>query len=342
MHALMDRARVPGLALATVRNGRVARVESYGFADVARSVPVKRSTIFETASISKIVIGVCIMQLVEQGKVTLDEDISKLLPFAVRNPGFQNLPITLRMLLSHVASVQDDPVEMRACTTRGDPTVPLGDFLRRCMTAPDAGAHFLGVAPAKVHRYSNLGASLAAMVVEVKSGESFDVYSRAHVLEPLGITGARWKLADLDTVRIAIPHRWTGRAYEATGHVGHTIYPVVDLRATAEDVATLLGAFTEGGALGAARILRRETLADMLRPHYPALDANQGLVFQRIELDGRTLWGHEGEDEGATTMAFFDPEARDGAVLLANGDAFTSNSPARAAAMKALLREALR
>jgi CubicO group peptidase (beta-lactamase class C family) len=246
------------------------------------------------------------------------------------------------MLLSHVASIQDDPVEMRACTTRGDPTVPLGDFLRRCMTAPDAGAHFLGVAPAKVHRYSNLGASLAAMVVETKSGESFDAYSRAHVLEPLGITDARWKMADLDASRVAIPHRWTGRAYEATGHVGHMVYPVVDLRATAEDVATLLGAFAEGGALGAARILRRETLADMLRPHYPALDPNQGLAFQRIEIDGRTLWGHEGEDEGATTMAFFDPETRAGAAILANGDAFISGSALRAAAMKDLLREALK
>ncbi|MFO0670057.1 MAG: serine hydrolase [Polyangiaceae bacterium] len=131
-------------------------------------------------------------------------------------------------------------------------------------------------------------------------------------------------------------HRWIGTGYEPTGHVGHALYPVVDLRATAGEIATLLAAFANHGALN-VRILRADTLARMLEPVAPALEPSQGLVFQRAELDGQTLWGHEGEDQGATTMAFFDPASGDEAVVLANGDAFASEDPARAEAMREIL-----
>lgn len=338
----MDRARVPGLALATVRGGLVTRDEAYGLSDVARGAAASRETLFETASISKLVTAASVMQLVEQGKLALDEDVSRALPFPVRNPAFPRVPITVRMLLAHVSSITDDPEVLRRSISRGDPSVGLADFLRASLATTDRAKSFLDVAPRTTHRYSNVAVSLAALLVERRSGESFDAYSRAHVLAPLGIHGARWRLSDLDPSRVAVPHRWTGARYEATGHVGHALYPVVDLRATASDVAKLVAAFAGGGALADARILRPESMAAMLRAEVPALEPSQGLVFQRAELDGRILWGHEGEDEGATTMAFFDPERGTGAVVLANGDAFASGNEERAAAMRDLLRDALR
>lgn len=339
---LMDRARVPGLAIATVRRGVVSTTRGFGLADAARGIPVVPSTIFATASISKLVTAASVMQLVETGKLALDEDVSRAAAFTVRNPAFPNVPITVRMLLAHVSSIADDPAVLASATSRGDPSTGLGDFLRAALTPPRARASFLDAAPRTTHRYSNVAVSLAALLVERRSGESFDAYSRAHVLEPLGIRGARWRLAELDTSRVAVPHRWIGTGYEPTGHVGHALYPVVDLRATAGEIATLLAAFANHGALGDARILRADTLARMLEPVAPALEPSQGLVFQRAELDGQTLWGHEGEDQGATTMAFFDPASGDGAVVLANGDAFASEDPARAEAMREILKTALR
>jgi CubicO group peptidase (beta-lactamase class C family) len=341
MRALMDRAGVPGLAAAIVRRGKVDRVYSYGLADAAARTPVRSSTIFETASISKIVTGVCAMQLVEQGKADLDEDVSAMLPFAVKNPRFPKEPITLRMLLSHASGIRDDPDRMTACTARGDPATPLGDFLRGYLAPSgpraDAGACFFPHAPGKIVRYSNVGVSLAALAVETRAKQPFSEYSRERVFEPLDMRDAAWRLEPLDRSRVALPHRWTGSGFAPTGHVGHAVYPVVDLRATAEDVGNLVAALAAGGARGGARILRSESLDAMLRPHFPELSPSQGLVLQRVEIGGRVVWGHEGEDEGATTMAFFDPKTGAGAVVLANGDAFASGDADRAKAMQEIL-----
>jgi CubicO group peptidase (beta-lactamase class C family) len=332
---------VPGLAVAVVRDGKVDRAAAFGYADVAARKPVEVSTLFETASISKIVTGVCAMQLVERGAVSLDDDVSSNLPFVLKHPRFPAAPITLRMLLSHAASVRGDPMQMKACTSRGDPTAPLGDYLREYVgnrgRSVDGGACFFPDPPGRAVRYSNVGVSLVALAVESRTKQPFDAYSREQVFEPLQMRDAAWRLAALDRSRVALPHRWTGSGFEATGHVGHAVYPVVDLRATAEDVAKLLAALTSGGALGGARILRASSLETMMHAHYADADAHQGLVLQRLRLADRVVWGHEGEDEGATTLAFFDPVTKSGAVALANGDAFVSGDAERAKAMQDLM-----
>ncbi|OAG78268.1 Beta-lactamase [Acetobacter malorum] len=106
--------RLPLAALAAVKLEHGQPVYQYygGFArrDGAQTVPVKQETLFRIASISKVVTTIGLMELVEQGKVNLDHDVSEYLGFRLRNPDFPTTPITVRMLLNHTSTLRDGEV----------------------------------------------------------------------------------------------------------------------------------------------------------------------------------------------------------------------------------------
>src|SRR5258706_10773911 len=101
------------LSVLAIRDGRVVYERQFGRrfiddANPANSKPANTQTLYRVASISKLVTALGVMRLVEQGKLSLDTDIGHYLGYQVRNPHFTDVPITLRMLLTHTASLRDD------------------------------------------------------------------------------------------------------------------------------------------------------------------------------------------------------------------------------------------
>jgi len=129
------------------------------------------------ASISKLVVAVGVMKLVEQGVVDLDQDVSRYLDWPLRNPAFLDRPITLRMLLSHTASLRD-----------GDDlyVIPLGTSLRDQLANPTVwdSAHGPGDG---YFTYGNMNFPVIAAIVEKVTRERFDQWMRREVLDPLKI-----------------------------------------------------------------------------------------------------------------------------------------------------------
>lgn len=146
-----------------------------GFADRARQRPLEAADPARIASVSKLVVALGVMRLVEAGKLDLDRDVSDWLGWSLRNPAFPDDPITLRRLLSHTSGLRDDV----------DYIVPLGKELRTALAAPAAfdskhkpGAYF---------KYSNLNYPVVATVMEAATGERFDILMDRLVLTPLGL-----------------------------------------------------------------------------------------------------------------------------------------------------------
>ncbi len=194
-------APLASLGVAVVARGQIIYEGYWGYRSIDNAAPqhslaVTPATRFRVASISKVVTALGAMQLVEQGKLPLDSDISDYLGFRLRNPHYPDRPITARMLLSHTSSLRD----------AGFYALPLPYTLADLLTPGGVyyagGAHFAAPAagtdraPGVFFNYANLNYGVLATVMEAASGERFDRYMAGHLLTPLGIDSG-YTLMDL-------------------------------------------------------------------------------------------------------------------------------------------------
>ncbi len=175
---------LPALALAVVaqpvatvrvtfdRRGEHS-VRATGWADLARQKRVTGDDPVRIASISKLVVAIAVMRLVEQHQLDLDADVSTLLGWSLRNPAFPDQPISLRLLLSHQSSLTDGI----------DYVLPLDAEMRSVLADPKAwdARH----KPGTWFQYTNLNFPVIAAVMERATGERFDLLMKRLVLDPL-------------------------------------------------------------------------------------------------------------------------------------------------------------
>ncbi len=316
--------RVPGLAVAIVKDGSIVCTGAAGMANMEEEMPVQPDTVFLTASVSKTVTVTALMQLYEEGAFDLDDDINDYLPFEVRVPGALEEPITFRQILTHTASIKDDdtlfggpPVDISSST------VSLSEFTRDYLTPYglyyDPRANFEQSPPGTTSEYSNMGIVLAGYLVEAISGIPFDRFTQEQIFRPLGMKRSFWRLAEVSPSKLAMPYeRVRGRSFRAYGQYEEPNYPDGMLRSTITDLAKLAIAYMHGGEYRGKRILEAETVNEILKPQ-TSLDESQGLVWFSDELKGRTVWGHNGSDIGASAAIWLDPESDTGVVVLSNG-----------------------
>jgi CubicO group peptidase (beta-lactamase class C family) len=156
------------------RNGELASFAD-GIADPQSERRVTADDPVRVASVSKMVVSIGVMKLVEDGKLDLNSDVSRWLGWPLRNPYFPNRPITLGMLLSHTSSVreQDD-----------DYVIPLGGSLQAVLANPKSWDPQHGPGD-NYFKYTNLNFPIVGSIIEKVTGERFDIWMRHNVLEPM-------------------------------------------------------------------------------------------------------------------------------------------------------------
>ncbi len=191
-----------GLAVVAVKDGEVVYQYGGGYQridneDEENNVPFESSTRMRIASVSKTFVAVGIMQLVEKGKIDLDQDVSKYLGFTLRNPNYPDTPITCRMLLSHTSSLRDGTEGKEVYCI--EPQYGLNEFFDKDGKYYDSGNHFAktGQAPGKYFSYANMNYSVLGTIIECASEERFDQYMTKHIFEPMDI-GASFNVSDFD------------------------------------------------------------------------------------------------------------------------------------------------
>ncbi len=322
--SVMRSRKIPGLSAVVVRGGAVVWAKTYGFADVANQVPVTTDTLFMLASVSKTVTATAMMRLVEDGEIVLDAPIDPYLPFVVRNSSFPNIPITVRMLLTHTSSIADGPYAYDNYV-QGDSPIPLETFLAGYFSPGGSSydpENFLDAQPGAAYEYTNEGTALVGLLVQRISGQSFESYCADRIFTPLGMTDTAWRLAGLDVSRVAFPYAYDRptRSYRSYGHYGYPDVPNGALRSSAPQLAKFLLMFMNGGVYNGTRILSVATVDSMRMPQVPDLDPNQGLMWFSERVRGHDLVGHNGGDDGVSTAMFYEPDTGIGIIVLANGD----------------------
>lgn len=187
--AEMTRQRIPGVALAVVRDGKVTKIAGYGVADREGNVPVAPNTAFKIGSVSKQFIATGIMLLAQEGKLKVDDPVRTFLPDAPETWG----GITLRHLLSHTAGLIREGPAFEPFTPKPDIDVVRSGY-----------APALQSKPGDKYSYSNLGYFTLAEIITRVSGKPWSQYIGENVFAPSGMTASR------PTTTAAFPNRAKG------------------------------------------------------------------------------------------------------------------------------------
>jgi CubicO group peptidase (beta-lactamase class C family) len=311
--AQMREGHIPGIALAVIQGSRVIRQQSYGLADEEKNVPVTSSTLFQAASVSKPVAALGALHLVEQGKLSLDENVNaKLRRWRIPENRFtKKHPVTLRLILSHSAGLA---VEGFSGYRVGAPIPTLVQILEG---RPPANSAPIRVDQIPGNRWSYSGGGFVVMqqmMIDV-TGRSFADYMDETVLKPLGMSSS--------TFRQSLPETWERRA--ATGHTGKPPR-AVDGHWRVHPELAAAGLWTTAGDLAQFLITIQRSLAgtsnpvisqSMTRQMLTKQNGDSGLGFM---LGGTPMrFGHNGDNVGfnAVTIAF---ETGEGAVILMNAN----------------------
>ena len=230
--------KVPGLAVIVYKNGREVYRNMMGNRFLSPrnknwNLPVTSESRFRVASISKIFTATGYMKLVEEGKINLDEDVSRYLGFTLRNPSYPNRIITSRMLLSHTSSIRDYPT----------PYVPFKSNVKSFFTSADCWTR--GKAPGSYFSYCNLNFVLLATIMEKVSGQRFDKYITKNVLKPLDIKGS-FNLRDFSSSDL----QKMGTLYRKTKGESGRYYAQIDDRPIDLPSASLLSSYRPGTNAG--------------------------------------------------------------------------------------------
>ncbi|MGH6614378.1 serine hydrolase domain-containing protein [Sphingomonas sp.] len=333
------------------RRGETA-VSVSGVADLATQRPVTADDPVRVASISKLVMAIGVMRLVEQHKLDLDADVSTLLGWSLRNPAFPDRRITLRLLMSHRSSLTDG-VEY---------VLPLDADLRTVVADPKAwdAEH----APGSFFRYTNLNSPIVAAVMERATGERFDRLMDRLVLAPLKIDACyNWaNCSDAVAARAVVQYR-AGEPVKddnrgakpacpvqpardgscdlsrwRAGVNGGIFSPQGGLRISARGLAKIGRLLLNGGTLDGIRLLGRGSIARLETPLW-TFDGSNGDTLKGFHCsygldvaflatgikdcrddpfgDQRRQWGHAGDAYGLYSGLWIDRKRGTGVAYFA-------------------------
>lgn len=312
-----------GLSVAVVKNEQIIYSRAFGKKDMETGAKLKESDIFRIASISKSFTATSLMQQVEAGRCSLDDDFGKLIGFPVRNPHFPDEVITLRMVLSHTSSINDSQGYFDL-----DKINPAKN--------PKWDSCYSDYKPGSRYRYCNLNYNMAGAVLERLSGQRFDSYVAQHILKPLGLYGGYCvdsldaskfvQLYEFDSasqsfqraVNAYNPRREELASY-SPGYSTPVFSPTGGMKISAPDLARYMIMHMDKGSANGIKIIDPASSGQM--QSVIAVDAGYGLALYNTEkfIAGKRMTGHTGSAYGLYSVMFFQPQEKFGLVLITNG-----------------------
>lgn len=322
-----------GVACAVVKDGKIIWSGEFGDKNIdGTPFTGRHDDIFRIASISKSFGATAIMQLVDAGKLSLDDDAQKYLPFPLRHPDYPDVTITVSMLLNHTSSIthpQYKTLDIINPATNTDWCECYNDWM-----------------PGTKYKYSNLGYNLIAAIVETVSGERYDVYVKRHICDPLGMN-ASFNVEDLDSELFVPLYKWNKKkemfilsrdAYAKVKKPLSEYVPGYDaalfsgaggMKTSATDLAKYMIMHINYGEYNGTRILSEKSSREM-QTYNTVIGKNGsgyglGLRSKPAWVDGKTIGGHTGGAYGLHSIMTFVNDEKWGTISIVNGCRFDEN-----------------
>lgn len=290
----VERKDIPALSIALVDGTRTVWSAGFGFQNEQKTVPASADSVYRVGSVSKLFTDLAVMQLVEAGRLNLDEPITMYLP-DFRPHNSSGTPITLRQLMSHQSGlVRESPVGHYF-----DPTEPSLDA-----TVASLNDTSLVYPPQTRTKYSNAAIAVVGKVLESALSESHPARVRSQILKPLQMDHSGFELDQELRAQLATGWMWTydGRRFPAPNFLLGT-GPAGNLYASVNDLAKFMSCLLNDGRLPQGQLLKSQSLQEMMTPvkTRDGRSQNFGLGFHLSQLDGETRFGHGGAVYGYST-----------------------------------------
>ena len=329
IHDLMERRietrDISGAVTLVARRGRVAYLDAQGLMDIETNKPMAKDAIFRIASMTKPIVGVAVLMMIEEGKVRLSDPVSRFIPefkqlkVAVPQPNqgqagargappvprFYTVPaereITIKDLLTHTSGLVSGPISTaEAAKVPREPGATLADYIPRLAQVP------LEFQPGSRWSYSpGAGFDTLGRVVEIVSGQNLDQFLRQRIFEPLGMKDTFFNISEPQRSRVVTMYRKTANGLEKSPNqpAANTTYYSGSggLSSTADDYVRFAQMLVNGGQLNGKRLLSPRSVELM------------GSAFAPDTLPGRA----RGEAWGLSVRVITDAVARN--TLLSNG-----------------------
>lgn len=321
--SIMQKLDAVGLSVAVVKKGDIIYTNSFGLKNIESNTALTDKDIFRIASISKSFSATSIMQLAEAGKLSLDDDFSKLVGFKVRNPKFPETIITLKMVLSHTSSINDSE-----------------GYFNFDVINPEKNQNWTkcynDYEPGKGYKYCNLNFNMVGAVIEKLSGERFDQYVKRHILDPLKLYGG-YCVDSLDSSLFTTlyeynqtsktftpdPSAYTSRTEELKNYVmGYNtplFSPTGGMKISATDLAKYMTMHMNQGKYKGVKIITKKS-AKLMQTKI-SKEEGYGLAMTNVDnlIPGKIMTGHTGSAYGLYSAMFFEPKEKFGIVVITNG-----------------------
>jgi CubicO group peptidase (beta-lactamase class C family) len=340
-----------GFGIVIVSDKGVLYQNGFGYANVATKEKYTDNTLQNIGSISKTFIGIALLKAQELGKLKLDDPINMYLPFSVINPYNPQTSITIRQLATHTSSITDTrdylyrawilhdtlnlvnnlKIDIGECKFSAPSTaIPMEEFLKNILEKDGKWykkENFLNRKPGELFQYSNLGATLAALVIEKATGIAFDKFTDKYILQPLGMNASGWNIDEIDISKHT-------RLYlnKTTSYPFYTLitYPDGSMITSTSDFSKYMEELIQG-YIGNGILLSKESYKEyysgqLKSENYIDRKKKEGEYSDEYNI-GITIgisstgnFGHTGGDPGLFSIMFFNPKNKIGKYIIVNTD----------------------
>ncbi len=311
--SIMDSFQIPGLSLAIIKDNTVFKANVYGVKNLDTKEPLAKESVFHMASVSKPFTAMAIMQLMEKGKINLDDPLIKYLPyFKLDDPHYKE--ITIKQMLTHTSGIpdEDDYEWDKPQFDDGAAERYVRSLANEKMIAP----------PGEKYQYSNMAFDILADVIAKVSGATFEDYIKKNILDPLDM-----KKSDFLRERITPEFRTSGHIFNLEPKVSD-VYPYNRrhapsscLNASVLELCNWAIANMNKGAFDGKRILQESSCKHLFEPQVK-INQNRSIglswYLDRYR-DVKTI-SHGGRDLGFTSYILMLPEKSLAVVAAINFD----------------------
>lgn len=316
----------PGFAVAIVAENDVLYQHGFGFSDAEKKTPYTPRTIQPIGSVSKTFIGAALMKAIEMNLFSLETDINAVLPFKVYNPHYPETPIKIKHLATHTSGIVDrEEIYEKTYVNAEKAGVSLDEFFRDYLIVKGkyySAENFDRAEAGAAFNYTNIGAALAAYLIEIKSGMSFAEFMTNYVFAPLKMNQTSWFYDQTTAKNYATLYDAKRKPLPVYSSI---TYPDGSLRTSVEDLSAYLSELIKGYG-GKGKILSKDSFQTMLGKQFAPgklplkmnpKEPNQGVFFVH-RANGQI--GHTGSDFGVSAFMFFNPATKVGKIFITNVD----------------------